>query len=106
MKSENGIVKLTGDVANDMSDVLIACRACIREMGRKLTPEGKKIALDSFKEMFIDMVNDEYENKSEEDQLRDFAKKVGISPDTFDRLVNDLTDRERRNENHGSDTRF
>ena len=104
MKSENGIVRLTGDVANDMSDVLIACRACIREMGRKLTPEGKKIALDSFKEMFIDMVNDEYENKSEEDQLRDFAKKVGISPDTFDRLVNDLTDRERRNENHGSDT--
>ena len=104
MKSENGIVRLTGDVANDMSDVLIACRACIREMGRKLTPEGKKIALDSFKEMFIDMVNDEYENKSEEDRLRDFAKKVGISPDTFDRLVNDLTDRERRNENHGSDT--
>ena len=35
MKSENGIVRLTGDVANDMSDVLVACRACIREMGRK-----------------------------------------------------------------------
>ena len=50
------------------------------------------------------MVNDEYENKSEEDQLRDFAKKVGISPDTFDRLVNDLTNGERRGERHGSDT--